>query len=261
MGAVIYRGPESHGPQWPLRSLRRAEIDEMLRTHLIFVDGLPGSGKSTTAEYVASELNRHGISCRLLRERETDHPLNVGGDLHPSGSTTGAQLFEAYSVGSFIDESLARWNAFVAEALSSERVNILDSYPFQNSVRVLFQMDADPATLAIYQSRVEEKAAGLSPALLYLDPGDAEQTLRAIATQRGPTWTDYAIAVVTECPYASSRGLQGMNGAAVLLQAYKHLLDESVARFPFPRLVLSACHRRWQDCHAKLCEFLGLQAD
>jgi thymidylate kinase len=233
----------------------------MLRTHLIFVDGLPGSGKSTTAEYVASELKRRGLSCRLLRERETDHPLNVGGDIHPSGRTTGARLFEAYTVDSFVAESLARWNAFVAGALGSERVNILDSYPFQNSVRVLLQMDADPATIAAYQSRVEEKAAGLSPVLIYLDPGDAEQTLRAITQQRGPAWTDYAIAVITECPYASSHGLQGMNGAAALLQGYKHLLDESVARFPFPRLVLSACRHCWQDCHAKILEFLELQAD
>src|SRR6266849_3998050 len=64
-----------------------------LGTRLIFVDGLPGSGKSTMAEYVAGELEQRGIPCRLLREREPDHPLNVGRDLHPSGSTTGAQMF------------------------------------------------------------------------------------------------------------------------------------------------------------------------
>ena len=47
------------------------------------------------------------------------------------------------SVGSFVDESLARWQAFVAEAAAAKRVNVLDSYLFQNSVRVLLQMDAD----------------------------------------------------------------------------------------------------------------------
>ena len=119
---------------------------------MIFVDGLPGSGKSTTAEYVAGELEQRGIPCRLLREREADHPLNVGGDLHPSGRTTGARLFAAYSVRSFVEESRARWSVFVAEAMGSDRVNVLDSYPFQNSVRVLLQMDADPITLAAYQS-------------------------------------------------------------------------------------------------------------
>jgi hypothetical protein len=231
----------------------------MLGTRLIFVDGLPGSGKSRTTQYVARELEQRGIPCRLFREREPDHPLNVGGDLHPSGSTTGARLFAAYTVDAFAKESLARWNAFVAEARHSERVNVLDSYPFQNSVRVLSQMDADPMTLATYQSRLEETTAGLAPVLIYLDPGDPGRALRAIAEQRGPAWTDYVIAVVTECPYASSRGLQGMEGAEAIMRAYKHLLDESVARFPFPKLVLSDCSRRWPDCHARILEFLDPQ--
>ena len=132
----------------------------MLDTRVIFVDGLPGSGKSTTAEYVAGALEQRGIPCRLLRERETDHPLNVGGDLHPSGSTTGARMFAAYTVRSFIEESLARWSAFVAEAMGSERVSVLDSYPFQNSVRVLSQMDADLSTLAAYQSSSRRRQPG-----------------------------------------------------------------------------------------------------
>jgi len=153
-----------------------------------------------TAEYVASELEQHKIPCRLLRERETHHPLNVGGDLHPSGRTTGARMFATYTIGSFVEESLTRWKAFVTEAMHSEHVNILDSYPFQNSVRILLQMDADPGTLATYQASVEDAAAGLDPVLFYLDPGDAGRALRAIAEQRGPAWTNYAIAVVTSVP-------------------------------------------------------------
>jgi hypothetical protein len=149
----------------------------------------------------------------------------------------------------------------VAEAMGSQRVNVLDSFPFQNSVRVLLQMDADPDTLTAYQSCVEETAARLDPVLnlIYLDPGDAERTVRAITEQRGPAWTDYMIAVATECPYASARGLQGMDGAVAIMRAYKQLLDESVARFPFPTLVLPDCHRRWQDCHARILGFLELR--
>src|SRR5262245_20350008 len=101
----------------------------MRETRMIFVDGLPGSGKSTTAAHVAGELEQLGIPCRLLREREADHPLNVGGDLHPSGRTTGARMFAEYTVGSFVDESLARWSAFGAEAMGSDCVHVLDSYP------------------------------------------------------------------------------------------------------------------------------------
>jgi hypothetical protein len=108
--------------------------------------------------------------------------------------------------------------------------------------------------LTAYQSRVEETTAALGPVLIYLDPGEPERAFRAIAEQRGPVWTDYAIAVVTECPYASSRGLRGMDGVVAIMRAYKHVLDESVRRFPFPKLVLSDCHRRWPECHGKIRE-------
>src|SRR5262245_42423007 len=134
--------------------------------------------------------------------------------------------------------------------MGSERVTILDSYPFQNSVRVRWQMDADPITLTTYQSAVDTKAAELAPVLINLDPGDAAQMIRAIAEQRGRAWSDYAMAVVTQCPYASARGLQGMDEGVAILRSYKHLLDLSVARYPLPKLVLSACHRHWADCRA-----------
>src|SRR5262249_58352668 len=133
--------------------------------------------------------------------------------------------------GSYLESMLSGWKAFVTEAMHAAGDNILESYPFQNSVRILLQMDADPGTLAAYQASFEKAAAGLDPVLIYLDPGDAERALAAIAEQRGWAWTDYAIAVVTECPYASSRGLQGMDGAMTILKAYKRLLDECVARF------------------------------
>ena len=80
-------------------------------------------------------------------------------------------MFATYTVGSFVEESLARWSAFAADARVSTRVNVLDSYPFQNSVRVL--------------------------------------------------------------------------------------LDESIGRFSFPTLALTACQDRWPECHSAIRDFLG----
>jgi len=225
---------------------------------VIFVDGLPGSGKSTTAEWIAVDLAARGLPCRLLREREADHPLNVGGDLHPSGSTTGTRMFSTYTVGSFVEESLARWRAFAAEARHSTRTHVLDSYPFQNSVRVLLQMDADLATVAAYQSQVENEVTELDPVLIYLDPGDAERSLHEIAARRGPAWTAYAVSVITDCPYASARDLRGLDGAVTLLRSYKQLLDESVGRFSFPRLALTSCEHGWPECRSRIRDFLNI---
>jgi len=61
---------------------------------MIFADGLPGSGKSTTAAYVAGELEQReshaGYSVSADR-------LNVGGDLHPGA------FEESYSRPSHLD--------------------------------------------------------------------------------------------------------------------------------------------------------------
>src|SRR5262245_9954197 len=47
-----------------------------------------------------------------------------------------------------------------------------------------------------------------------------------------------------------------MDRAVAIMRAYKHLLDESVARFPFPKLVVSDYEGRWQDCYARILGFL-----
>jgi len=78
--------------------------------------------------------------------------------------------------------------------------------------------------------------------------------MRTITEQRGPAWTDYVIAVVTECPYAAARDLQEMDGAIAILRSYKRLLDESIARFPFPKRVLADCHHGWPDSYATIRE-------
>jgi hypothetical protein len=52
----------------------------------------------------------------------------------------------------------------------------------------------------------------------------------------------------------------GMDGTVAILRSYKHLLDESVGRFPFPKLILSARDSRWQDRSSKIREFLGFQS-
>src|SRR5262245_32973452 len=54
----------------------------------------------------------------------------------------------------------------------------------------------------------------------------------------------------------ATQGAREMDGAVAIIRAYKHLLDESVARFPFPKLVVSDYEGRWQDCYARILGFL-----
>jgi hypothetical protein len=78
----------------------------MRETKLIFAERLPGSAKTTTASWLPSRLQAERRMVNLYLEHQPEHPLNVGGNLHPSGYTTGEAFFQRYTCASFVHESL-----------------------------------------------------------------------------------------------------------------------------------------------------------
>lgn len=230
----------------------------MRNTRLILIDGLPGSGKSTTAERITARLREQGIEADLLTECQEGHPLNVGGELHPSGSTTGQEFFERYTPASLISESLERWRQFVEEKERAATVTVAESYPFQNSIRILFQMSAPFELVREYESQVEATISRLNPVLIYFDHSAAAQSLQTIYEQRGAEWTAYFVSVATQCAYAQAKGLQGFDGALTLIEDYQFLMNALVKQFLYPMQVLRDCRDHWQTCHKKIGAFLEL---
>lgn len=47
-----------------------------MNTKLILVEGIPGSGKTSTAEYISSYLNQKNITNKLFKEGNLDHPAD-----------------------------------------------------------------------------------------------------------------------------------------------------------------------------------------
>jgi hypothetical protein len=233
----------------------------MRDTKLIFVEGLPGSGKTTTASWLASRLQSERLMVSLLLEHQPEHPLNVGGHLHPSGYTTGEAFFLRYTSASFVQESLQRWQAFVRAALQAEAISVLDSYPFQNTVRVLLQLNATPDCMRAYAGQVEALVMPLQPVLIYVNHRDlihACHNLSHISAQRGKAWTDYVVELVTHCPYAMARHLEGFSGALAVISDYKQLTDSLLRQSRVPRLVLEDCAGGWEGCYQQIEAFLGL---
>ena len=233
----------------------------MRDTQLIFVEGLPGSGKTTTASWLAARLQSERLMVNLFLEHQPEHPLNVGGTLHPSGETTGETFFQRYTPASFVQESLQRWQVFVHAALQVEAISVLDSYPFQNTVRVLLQLNATPDCMRAYAGQVEALVMPLQPVLIYFTHRDlihARHHLSHISAQRGKAWTDYVIELVTHCPYAMARHLEGFNGALAVLRDYKQLTDSLLRQSRRPRIVLEDCAGGWEGCYQQIEAFLGL---
>jgi hypothetical protein len=233
----------------------------MRESKLIFVEGLPGLGKSTTASAIAMRLKEAHFSVSLWLETESDHPLNVGGDLLPAGFTPGEAFFNHYEPNSFAQESLNRWEEFVQNALPAETINVLDSFPFQNTIRILLQMDAEPDFMLEYASQVEALVQPLYPVLIYFNQSDLTQTFKhmdQISAQRGKEWTQYVIDLVTNCPYAKARCLAGYDGVLEFIRAYQQTMDYLLNQSHIPRIMLENCSRNWEACYQKIANFLEI---
>ena len=233
----------------------------MLISKLILIDGLPGLGKSTAASAFAARLKAKYLTVNLLLETQPRHPLNVGGDLHPAGFTTGEELFKRYTPESFIEESLERWQEFFNTASASEAINVLDSFPFQNSIRILLQMDTNFDFMLTYALQVEALVMPLNPLLIYFNQPDISGTFShvdQITSQRGKEWTDYVIRLVTNSPYAEARNLTGFEGVLTFINDYKQVIDAMLPHSRIPRLVLEHCSGNWDACYRQIADFIGL---
>ena len=230
----------------------------MRDTKLVLVEGLPGSGKTTTARWLVGALAARGARAQFLREDEPDHPLKVGGPLHPGGATTGAALFARYTVEGYADESLALWASFVGAAEAGGAVRVVEAFPWQNAARVLFQMDAPIDRILQYAAAVEDLVAPLRPELVYLERRDAVATFRSTAAERGAAWTAPTVAIITDSPIARRHGLRGFEGALRFIAVYKEFLDAVRAASRFPTVVLDD-GTPWDARYAAIRTFLDLQ--
>src|SRR5215216_3714853 len=96
----------------------------MDRSRLIFVEGIMGSGKSTTARWLARLFHRAGISARPVPEAGPDS-TNVFRAL-PHWKQPWLDL----TPDELMTRSYANWQSFVTHALSNSHIFVFDGQLF-----------------------------------------------------------------------------------------------------------------------------------
>ncbi|HSH81388.1 MAG TPA: hypothetical protein VLA19_22905, partial [Herpetosiphonaceae bacterium] len=147
----------------------------MRDTKLIFVEGVMGSGKSTTANFIARQLQRNGFPARYIFEGGEGHVVRLMGDLpHPFKPWLDLTTQE------YREKSLAKWRAFVAQARHTDTVAVLDGQLFHGNMTDLLIMDTGRAGLRAYVHDIVEITRELNPVLIYFYQADLEQAMRRV---------------------------------------------------------------------------------
>jgi hypothetical protein len=110
------------------------------RPHILFIDGLPGSGKSTAATAVGGYL----ANGRVFAETDQNHPLLVAAPDRMGAAF--ADIHKIHSADSFAAAALGKLESFL-ESAGRDVLFVFESHPIQSTVRVLFQLDAPQTTI------------------------------------------------------------------------------------------------------------------
>jgi thymidylate kinase len=225
----------------------------MRGSRLICLEGMPGSGKSTTSQRLWLHVLRNGCDARWVYEHDTNHPIWKFDEQH---GIVESGMIDA----SLLDDVVRRWRR-LAEGLADDgQTMILDGALFQTPIGFLLMMDVDRRSIFEFLLELEKTIGGSNPTLIYLRRDDVGQALRAICDERrSDRFETGLIERLAGTPYGRANAVSDFRGLTGFYERFVEIADELFERFQIPKLAVDP-EVGWAECERSITDFLGLRA-
>lgn len=213
---------------------------------LVLVEGPPGSGKSTTAQWIAHEMERQGRPARWVYEGEVPHPV-LG---------AGGRPYTAWR--DWLADRVSAWARFAAAVRASDATTVVDSTFLQSSVFVTLSRGLDPDVVLAYVDRVADLVRPLDPALVSFVAAEAGAAFRTTCETRGMSWTLLHMAGTEGMTWARERSLRGMDALLAYWREHARVCGAAVPRARLRTLTVEPHVADWSARRRLVAEFVGL---
>jgi len=228
----------------------------MIKTKLILVDGIPGSGKSTISQFISKQMDRNKIKVKWYFEHDMFHPITIDykelekqqGETEPDHSR---RIMEKYK---------AAWDNFVNKIESDDTVYLIESYLFQNAVLFPhFLNDLNRLTIKKYYHKILEILSPLNPVLILFHHDNIQKVVNTNWKLRGERWNHFVANMFENSVYCKNRNLKGADGSIVLLRDFNEFMSELYEEFNFRKIRIDSTYRDWSDYRRRILKFFKLE--
>lgn len=238
-------------------------------TRLYIVEGLPCSGKSTTARFIADALKQQGKHVCFVDEGTLNHPADyefhalVDGQVVPLSqyppeelpALLPSKLYDGLPWETEAPLMLDKWRQFVREA-TPDAVYVFNCVLLQNPMcETMMRFGMAEAESAAHIRQIAEITAPMHPTVIYLHNDNVAESVRRAADER-PGWLDAVIPYHTKGAYGKSIGARGFDGYIACLTERQKREERILRTLPLRAVTLDNPHRDWTAAHRTLAQQL-----
>jgi hypothetical protein len=217
---------------------------------VLFIEGIPGSGKTTSAEAIAQRFVERGRDAAWWREEDADHPA------------TPKTLRRSAARPDFAQRCLAGWEAFAARNTSRAGVAVLEGSAFQSTLRFLLEYGAPRTEMLAYVRGFDGRVARSAPRMIHLEQPDPRRHLEEfVYPTRGAEWVAKVSGYLAGTPFCRAHGWSGREGMTRFWLLYRELCDAAIAELRMPVLRVEAGPGRWTEARARILDWLEQPGD
>lgn len=238
-------------------------------SQLYIVEGLPCSGKSSTARFVADTLKKMGKRVCFVDEGTLNHPADyefhafVDGNIIPL-NTIPPDALHTYLPSKIYDGlpwhieaplMLDKWRQFVREA-DADTVYVFNCVLLQNPMcETMMRFGMAEAESAKHIRSIADIITPMNPTVIYLHSDDIADSVRHASEER-PGWLEAVIPYHCEGAYGKSIGAEGFDGYVACLAERQRREERILQTLPLRAITLANPQRDWAGARGALAGHL-----
>lgn len=218
-----------------------------MKRKLFIVEGLPGSGKSTTATNITNFLRTKGIAVDLWHENSLDNPVGYLWVMD--------EIIQSIEKSTLEDYPFESWLNIERKDSSA---TVLESRLLQNlSLMCMLRGGSEKEALALPQ-KVLKTVEVFELKLIFLATKDPVSHLNRIIPPRKmshPNWIPFVTQIFDPQPFLTSRNLSGEEGYIATLNSWEQLQVKIVKQLDCRKLFLQDAFRDWKTSTKTILDF------